>query len=112
MVIVDSCLNKLSSFPLRVKEAEEVCRQKKGKALYKVKPRHDSGIVSIDYSCFWLVMSLLLNPVFTIYTNLYNNISVILSYVWINNELLIPTVSFLYVFNQTFVVELVSKLDI
>ncbi|CAO2638526.1 Fmn2 [Lemmus lemmus] len=28
----------------RVKEAEEVCRQKKGKALYKVKPRHDSGI--------------------------------------------------------------------
>lgn len=40
-------LNKLSSSPLRVKEAEEVCRQKKGKALYKVKPRHDSGIVSI-----------------------------------------------------------------
>uniref|UniRef100_A0A8C2LM06 Formin-2 n=1 Tax=Cricetulus griseus TaxID=10029 RepID=A0A8C2LM06_CRIGR len=28
----------------RVKEAEEVCRQKKGKSLYKVKPRHDSGI--------------------------------------------------------------------
>lgn len=112
MVIVDSCLNKLSSSPLRVKEAEEVCRQKKGKALYKVKPRHDSGIVSIDYSCFWLVMSLLLNPVFTLYTNLYNNISVILSYVWINNELLIPTVSFLYVFNQAFVVELVSKFDI
>ncbi|OBS59178.1 hypothetical protein A6R68_09697, partial [Neotoma lepida] len=27
----------------RVKEAEEVCRQKKGKSLYKVKPRHDSG---------------------------------------------------------------------
>lgn len=57
-------------------------------------------------------MSLLLNPVFILYTNLYNNISVILSYVWINNELLIPTVSFLYVFNQAFVVELVSKLDI
>ncbi|XP_047618608.1 formin-2 [Phacochoerus africanus] len=31
----------------RVKEAEEVCRQKKGKSLYKIKPRHDSGIVSI-----------------------------------------------------------------
>ncbi|ERE73308.1 formin-2-like protein [Cricetulus griseus] len=29
----------------RVKEAEEVCRQKKGKSLYKVKPRHDSGII-------------------------------------------------------------------
>ncbi|EHB08500.1 Formin-2, partial [Heterocephalus glaber] len=28
----------------RVKEAEEVCRQKKGKSLYKIKPRHDSGI--------------------------------------------------------------------
>ncbi|KAL1769839.1 formin-2 [Sigmodon hispidus] len=28
----------------RVKEAEEVCRQKKGKSLYKVKPRNDSGI--------------------------------------------------------------------
>ncbi|KAF4018802.1 hypothetical protein G4228_011031 [Cervus hanglu yarkandensis] len=35
----------------RVKEAEEVCRQKKGKSLYKIKPRHDSGIVSI-YSVF------------------------------------------------------------
>ena len=28
----------------RVKEAEEVCRQKKGKSLYKIKLRHDSGI--------------------------------------------------------------------
>ncbi|XP_036774341.2 formin-2 isoform X2 [Manis pentadactyla] len=28
----------------RLKEAEEVCRQKKGKSLYKIKPRHDSGI--------------------------------------------------------------------
>ncbi|XP_049552942.1 formin-2 [Orcinus orca] len=28
----------------KVKEAEEVCRQKKGKSLYKIKPRHDSGI--------------------------------------------------------------------
>uniref|UniRef100_A0A8C4L2M5 FH2 domain-containing protein n=1 Tax=Equus asinus TaxID=9793 RepID=A0A8C4L2M5_EQUAS len=28
----------------RVREAEEVCRQKKGKSLYKIKPRHDSGI--------------------------------------------------------------------
>ncbi|KAF6073300.1 formin 2 [Phyllostomus discolor] len=28
----------------RVKEAEEACRQKKGKSLYKIKPRHDSGI--------------------------------------------------------------------
>ncbi|XP_031235173.1 formin-2 [Mastomys coucha] len=28
----------------RVKEAEELCKQKKGKSLYKVKPRHDSGI--------------------------------------------------------------------
>ncbi|XP_060048016.1 formin-2 [Erinaceus europaeus] len=28
----------------RVKEAEEVCKQKKGKSLYKIKPRHDSGI--------------------------------------------------------------------
>ncbi|XP_039388161.1 formin-2 isoform X2 [Mauremys reevesii] len=28
----------------RVKEAEEVCRQKKGKSLYNIKPRHDSGI--------------------------------------------------------------------
>ncbi|XP_045150214.1 formin-2 [Echinops telfairi] len=28
----------------RVKEAEDVCRQKKGKLLYKIKPRHDSGI--------------------------------------------------------------------
>jgi hypothetical protein len=37
--------------PSRVKEAEEVCRQKKGKSLYKIKPRHDSGIVSI-YSVF------------------------------------------------------------
>ncbi|XP_050806327.1 formin-2 isoform X2 [Gopherus flavomarginatus] len=28
----------------KVKEAEEVCRQKKGKSLYNIKPRHDSGI--------------------------------------------------------------------
>ncbi|XP_031822811.1 formin-2 isoform X2 [Sarcophilus harrisii] len=28
----------------RVKEAEEVCRQKKEKSLYKIKPKHDSGI--------------------------------------------------------------------
>ncbi|XP_075411794.1 formin-2 [Tenrec ecaudatus] len=28
----------------RVKEAEDVCKQKKGKLLYKIKPRHDSGI--------------------------------------------------------------------
>uniref|UniRef100_A0A8B9M7W7 FH2 domain-containing protein n=1 Tax=Accipiter nisus TaxID=211598 RepID=A0A8B9M7W7_9AVES len=30
----------------RVKEAEEVCRQKKGKSLYNIRPKHDSGIVS------------------------------------------------------------------
>ncbi|XP_050170194.1 formin-2 isoform X8 [Myiozetetes cayanensis] len=28
----------------RVKEAEEVCRQKKGKSLYNIRPKHDSGI--------------------------------------------------------------------
>ena len=28
----------------RVKQTEEVCRQKKGKSLYKIKSRHDSGI--------------------------------------------------------------------
>ncbi|KYO23808.1 formin-2 isoform A [Alligator mississippiensis] len=28
----------------RVKAAEEVCRQKKGKSLYNIKPKHDSGI--------------------------------------------------------------------
>ncbi|XP_074845203.1 formin-2 [Carettochelys insculpta] len=28
----------------KVKEAEEVCRQKKGKSLYNIKPKHDSGI--------------------------------------------------------------------
>uniref|UniRef100_A0A8C3CJI8 Uncharacterized protein n=1 Tax=Cairina moschata TaxID=8855 RepID=A0A8C3CJI8_CAIMO len=28
----------------RVKEAEEVCRQKRGKSLYNVRPKHDSGI--------------------------------------------------------------------
>uniref|UniRef100_A0A8C9N0U5 Formin-2 n=1 Tax=Serinus canaria TaxID=9135 RepID=A0A8C9N0U5_SERCA len=28
----------------RVKEAEEVCRQKKGKSLYNTRPKHDSGI--------------------------------------------------------------------
>uniref|UniRef100_A0A8D0L6U2 Formin-2 n=1 Tax=Sphenodon punctatus TaxID=8508 RepID=A0A8D0L6U2_SPHPU len=33
----------------RVKEAEEVCRQKKGKSLYNIKPKHDSGIVSSSY---------------------------------------------------------------
>uniref|UniRef100_A0A8C4VEA7 Formin-2 n=1 Tax=Falco tinnunculus TaxID=100819 RepID=A0A8C4VEA7_FALTI len=31
----------------RVKEAEEVCRQKKGKSLYNIRPKHDSGIVNI-----------------------------------------------------------------
>uniref|UniRef100_A0A8C0V6V1 Formin 2 n=1 Tax=Cyanistes caeruleus TaxID=156563 RepID=A0A8C0V6V1_CYACU len=31
----------------RVKEAEEVCRQKKGKSLYNIRPKHDSGIVRI-----------------------------------------------------------------
>ncbi|NXD12970.1 FMN2 protein, partial [Nothocercus nigrocapillus] len=34
----------------RVKEAEEVCRQKKGKSLYNIRPKHDSGIVSNKYS--------------------------------------------------------------
>uniref|UniRef100_A0A8C4VG30 Formin-2 n=1 Tax=Falco tinnunculus TaxID=100819 RepID=A0A8C4VG30_FALTI len=29
----------------RVKEAEEVCRQKKGKSLYNIRPKHDSGII-------------------------------------------------------------------
>uniref|UniRef100_A0A663N478 Formin-2 n=1 Tax=Athene cunicularia TaxID=194338 RepID=A0A663N478_ATHCN len=31
----------------RVKEAEEVCRQKKGKSLYNIRPKHDSGIVNV-----------------------------------------------------------------
>ncbi|ELW70925.1 Formin-2 [Tupaia chinensis] len=39
--------NSLTETHKWVKEAEEVCRQKKGKSLYKIKPRHDSGIVSI-----------------------------------------------------------------
>lgn len=34
----------------RVKEAEEVCRQKKGKSLYNIRPKHDSGIVSKNCS--------------------------------------------------------------
>uniref|UniRef100_A0A8C0B2X8 Formin-2 n=1 Tax=Buteo japonicus TaxID=224669 RepID=A0A8C0B2X8_9AVES len=34
----------------RVKEAEEVCRQKKGKSLYNIRPKHDSGIVSRNCS--------------------------------------------------------------
>nr|XP_034964263.1 formin-2 isoform X1 [Zootoca vivipara] len=44
----------------RLKEAEEVCRQKKGKSLYNIKQKHDSGIVSIDHLCLLLMSALLL----------------------------------------------------
>uniref|UniRef100_A0A670IB88 Formin-2 n=1 Tax=Podarcis muralis TaxID=64176 RepID=A0A670IB88_PODMU len=38
----------------RLKEAEEVCRQKKGKSLYNIKQKHDSGIVSIFHLRFFV----------------------------------------------------------
>uniref|UniRef100_K7G0T6 FH2 domain-containing protein n=1 Tax=Pelodiscus sinensis TaxID=13735 RepID=K7G0T6_PELSI len=43
----------------KVKEAEEVCRQKKGKSLYNIKPRHDSGIVRMD--CIIIIIIIIIS---------------------------------------------------